>query len=358
MNRYPRTSRSRLLLVALGALGLLLVAGDALAQSWAGKGRLRGTVKTEDGKPIEGAEILLFMDTKGNGPDALYTNKKGKWEYLGLTTGDFTIQITAEGYLPSEGVVGVAEFGSNRTPPIITNLRSLKEIQDKEATRVGGLLDEANTKMQAGDWAGARAGYENVKTAMTSDAQIQQVDLAIAETYLQEGNTQEARKRFQALADVTEDPVRKAALLQRVARSQYDEGNVDQSIQTLEGALALVPEDVTTLRMVIDILVGEGREADAEPYMNRLPEGEKVDANALLNVGIAAYNEGDVDTALAKFERVLGDYPDNPNAHYYVGLCYLSQGVNDKARMHLEKMLEIAPDHEKAAEARDFLSYL
>ncbi|MDA8017794.1 MAG: tetratricopeptide repeat protein [Thermoanaerobaculia bacterium] len=358
MYRAPRASRSRLLPFALCLLASLLVVGDALAQSWAGKGRLRGSVKTEDGKPIEGAEILLYKDSEGNGPEPLYTNRKGRWEYLGLTGGDFTIRVTAEGYIPSEGLVTVNEYGSNRTPPIDMNLRSLKDIQDKEASRVGGLLDQANAKMRAGDWSGARAGYEEVKAAMNDPAQVRQVDLAIAETHLQEGNTQEARTRFQALADGEEDPVRKAALLQRVARSQYDEGNVDASLETLESALVLVPEDVATLRMAIDILVSEGREADAEPYMNRLPAGEKVDANALLNVGIAAYNEGNIETALEKFERVLGDYPDNPNAHYYVGLCYLSQGTNDKARAHLEKLLELAPDHEKATEAKEFLTYL
>lgn len=362
MYRIPRSTRSRLtvrrlLPVAVGLLALLLV-GDALAQSWAGKGRLRGSVTTEDGKPIEGAEIVLYLDTEGNGPPPIYTNKKGRWEYLGLTSGNFTIRVTAEGYVPSEGVVNVSEYSSNRTPPVDMQLRSLKDIQDKEAERVGGVLDDANAKMQAGDWAGARAGYEKVKESMGDEAQVRQVDLAIAETYLQEGQTQEARTRFQALANTAEDPAQKAALLQRVARSYYDEGQVDKSVEVLEGALEILPDDVATLRMVIDILVGEGREADAEPFMDRLPEGEKVDANALLNVGIAAYNDGDVDTAITKFEKVLGDYPDNANAHYYLGLCYLGKGVNDKARTHLETMLELEPNHERADEAKEFLTYL
>ena len=153
----------------------------------------------------------------------------------------------------------------------------------------------------------------------------------------------------------------KIRFLQRVARSTLRRvaTSITAVADSRSGALALqFPTTSASLRMVIDLLVGANRETDAEPYMNRLPEGEKVDANALLNVGIAAYNDGDIDTALEKFERVLGDYPDNPNAHYYMGLCYLGKGVNDKARMHLEKMLEIAPDHERAAEAKEFLSYL
>lgn len=356
-HRSPHRSPIRLALL-LTAVVAILFSGNALAQSWAGKGRLRGSVKSEDGKPIEGAEVLLFLGSEGNGPDPLYTDKKGRWEYLGLTSGDFTIRVTAEGYIPSEGVVGVVEYGTNRTPPINTNLRSLESIQDKERSRLGAILDDANAKMKSGDYEGARAGYAKVKEAMNDEAQIRQVDIAIAETYLLEGNTLEARQRFQALADTEEDPTTRAAYIQRVARSYYDEGNVEQSIEVLENVLETQPEDVATLRMVIDILVSEGREADAEPYMDRLPEGEKVDADALLNVGIAAYNDGDVDTALDKFEKVHVDYPDNPNVHYYLGLCYLSKGTSDKAKMHFEKMLELAPNHENAEEARDFLTYL
>ena len=358
MPHTVRSTRSRFLPATLCSLALLLVTGDAIAQSWAGKGRLRGTVKTQDGKPIEGAEVLLFLNEKGNGPDPIYTNKKGKWEYLGLTGGDFTIQVTAEGYIPSEGVVGVAEYGSNRTPPIDTQLRSIKELEDKEIARVQGLADQANAKLQAEDWAGAREIFEQVKSAMTEEPQIRRVDAQIAETYLRGGDAAKARTLFEDLVARAEDPAEKINYLQRVALTHYEGGDIDTAVATLDQALALQPDHVGSLRMAIDLLVGANRETDAEPYMNRLPAGEKVDANALLNVGIAAYNDGDVDTALEKFERVLGDYPDNPNAHYYLGLCYLGKGVNDKARMHLEKMLEIAPDHERAAEAKEFLSYL
>ena len=359
MTHTSRSARSRLFLLTLGLLSFLLVAGDALAQSWAGKGRLRGTVKAEDGKPLEGAQILIFLDTQGNGPDPLYTDKKGRWEFLGLTSGDFTVQVTAEGYIPSEGVVGVTESGSNRTPPIITSLRSLKELQDQATARVQGLADQANAKMEAGDWAGAREILNGVKEAMSEDAQIRRVDAQIAETYLREGKPQEARTRFEALVGRSaDDPAQQVNYLQRIALTHYEEQDIDTAVATLDKALVLQPENVGSLRMAIDFLVGANREPEAEPYMNRLPAGEKVDANALLNVGIAAYNDGDVDTALEKFERVLGDYPENPNAHYYLGLCYLGKGVNDKARMHLEKLLEIAPDHERAEEAKEFLTYL
>lgn len=350
-------SRSRRLAVILAVLAFF-VAGNAIAQSWAGKGRIRGSVKTEDGKPIEGAEIVLFLDTEGNGPDTFYTDKKGRWEYLGLTGGNFTIRVSAEGYVPSEGIVNVVEYGSNRTPPVNMNLRSIKDLQDKESTRVGGLLDAANAKMQAGDWAGARAGFEEVKAAMNDEGQIRRVDAAIADTYLKEGQHEKARQILEALLPTSEDPVEQSGFLQRIALTYYEQKDIDTAVQTLDRALLIAPDNVASLRLVIDILVGAGREADAEPYMDRLPAGEKVDANALLNVGISAYNDGDLETALAKFEKVLGDYPDNASAHFYLGLCYLGQGANDKAKEHLERMLELEPNNEKAAEAREFLTYL
>ncbi len=45
-------------------------------------------------------------------------------------------------------------------------------------------------------------------------------------------------------------------------------------------------------------------------------------------------------------------------ALYYRGLVYLGRGENDLAAVDLRKFLELEPDSPKAAEAKEFLSYL
>jgi tetratricopeptide (TPR) repeat protein len=62
--------------------------------------------------------------------------------------------------------------------------------------------------------------------------------------------------------------------------------------------------------------------------------------------------------AAAVFRQVLDLQPDNAEAHYKLGLALLSAEDVPTARTHLERFLELAPDHPEAAAARDMLGYL
>jgi len=85
---------------------LLLSTTPLLAQAWAGKGRLQGTVTDEAGKPIEGAKITLrqgndTVKAENPGPPPITTNSKGKWTILGLGEGTWGVLIEKDGFIPS-----------------------------------------------------------------------------------------------------------------------------------------------------------------------------------------------------------------------------------------------------------------
>ena len=82
-------------------------------------GRLQGKVEDENGDPVEGATVTLLKNDLG--PEPLTTNKKGRWSYLGLRGGTWTVQIESDGFIPSEGAVSVTEFGVN--PSVDIQLR-------------------------------------------------------------------------------------------------------------------------------------------------------------------------------------------------------------------------------------------
>ena len=92
--------------------------------------------------------------------------------------------------------------------------------------------------------------------------------------------------------------------------------------------------------------------------MERLPEGELLDPDAYLNVGIDLYNSGNLDEALVEFEKVVGRFPDLPDAYYYRGLVLLNKGDNEGAEADFRRLIELAPESPRAAEAQDFLEYL
>ena len=153
-------------------LMILLLAGlPASAQRWAGRGRLHGEIKDEQGRPVEGATVWLRLgdaaidpNNPGDGPKPITTNKHGKWSILGLAQGAWRVLILKEGFMPSEGNVKVNESGP---PPqaIIIGLKSMSAAQAQAAAAQQGpsvldIIEEGNQLLTQEKFAEARAAYE------------------------------------------------------------------------------------------------------------------------------------------------------------------------------------------------------
>lgn len=326
---FPRIAKSMVLLLVLAAVAGVPVWG----QSWAGKGRLQGQIKDESGKPVEGARITLrngsdVVDPKKDGPAPITTDKNGKWSILGLTGGAWGILIEKPGYMSSEGRVQVNEFAVAQ--PINITLK----VPPKE------VIQKAQEESSAGQ----------AKTAIEKGNSL-----------LAEGKYAEARTAYQEGMGKLEDKSLHPAILRAVADSYFKEGKTDQAIETLKQSLTVVPgapEDPVTLQLLVNLLVGAGRESEAQTYMARLPQGTKVDANTLLNLGIKSFNEGKMDQALEQFDRVVKENPTNGDAYYYRALVYLNKGKNAEAKADLQKVLELDPDSKNAKDAKEFLKDL
>lgn len=312
------------------ALVLLLLATPLLAQSWKGRGRLQGQVMDQDGKPVQGAKVTFRIGSDGvdpskDGPEPVMTDSKGRWSILGLAGGSWGILIEKEGFQPSEGIVKAAESGPP-AQPIRVDLKPLTQqqqqevVQDDKGSQAKQALDQGNTLLEAGRYAEARAQYESALSLV--------------------------------------DPEIHPAILRAIARTWYEDKQPDKAIAALEQALQVKPDDVETLKLVINLLVAQGKEKEAQAYMARLPQGQTVDADTLLNVGIKYYNERKLDEALAQFDRVVKENPSNADAYYYRGLVYLNQGKAAEAKADFQKVLEIDPNHPQAADVREYLKSL
>lgn len=315
-------ARKAAIFVAAVLAALLLAGGPAFAQAWKGRGRLQGSVTDPQGKPVDKAKITLVRGEGENagGPEPIYTNKAGKWSILGLAGGSWTVTIEKEGYLISEGTANVNEFGV--VPPINIQLKDIpKEVLEQaKGNQALEAIEKGNQLLTANEFAGARAEYEK------------------------------------ALAEL--EPVNQPPILRGVARTYYQEGKSDQAIQTLKSALEIKPDDPETLKLIVNLLVAAGKEEEANAYMAKLPQGETVDPNSLLNLGIKAYNDKKLDAALDYFERVVKENPNLPDSYYYRGLVYLAQNKIAEAKADFQKLIDIDPNHAKAAEAREFLKSL
>jgi tetratricopeptide (TPR) repeat protein len=175
---------------------------------------------------------------------------------------------------------------------------------------------------------------------------------------LNEGKHAEARAAYQEGMAKLENKTFHPAILRAIADTYYREKKIDQAVEALKQALAIAPDNVDSLRLITTILVAENREAEAQAYMAKLPQGTTLDPNTILNLGIKAFNEGKMDQALAQFDRAVKENPNLADPYYYRALVYLNQGKNAEAKADLQKLLELDPKSKYADDAKAFLKDL
>lgn len=329
MNRLLRSAQPVLLLMLFVAAGV-----PAWGQSWAGKGRLQGQIKDEQGKPVEGATIVLRkgtgqVDPKAEGPKSVNTDKNGKWSMLGLAGGAWGVLIQKEGFMESQGQVTVNEYAiaqpiniTLKLPPKAVMQEAQK--QNTQALEAKSALERGNAMLQAGKYADARAAYE-------------------------EGMGKLEEKDRAAL---------QPAIYLAIADSYSKEGKNDRAIDALKKSLEVDPNNVDTLKLMVSLLVSANREAEAKPYIARLPAGTTMDPAVRLNLGIKAYNEKKPEEALTQFNQVVEENPKLPEVYYYRAMVYISQNKSAQAKADLKKLLELDPNSKFASDAKDFIKEL
>ncbi|HEV3458917.1 MAG TPA: tetratricopeptide repeat protein [Thermoanaerobaculia bacterium] len=310
------------------------------AQDWRGRGRVQGVVTDQDQHPVEGATVTLRkgndpVKAEGPGPTPLKTDKKGRWSMLGLAHGAWGVLIEKQGYIPSEGRINVEEEGL--VPPILISLKPIpkEQAQQEQAPSKGSqalaAITDGNAALQADKLVEAREAYEKALALLDPPNQVP-VLRAIASTYYRESG--------------------------QVKTKDEKAQKLEKSIATLKQALEIKPDDTESLQLIVNLLVGAGREAEAQTYMAKLPQGAKVDADTLINVGIKYYNQKQLDKALEQFNRVVAENPEMAEAYYYRGLVYLNKNKVPEAKADFKKLLEIDPKSKYANEVREYLKAL
>jgi tetratricopeptide (TPR) repeat protein len=307
---------------------LLVVIGVPVwGQSWAGRGRLQGTVKDEAGKPVQDAKITLRMgsdrvDPKADGPKPITTDKNGKWSVLGLAGGSWGILIEKDGYMVSEGQVKVNEYAIAQPLNVVLKVPPKEVVQQAQQQSAAGqakiALEKANSLLGEGKYAEARAAYEEGMSKL-------------------------------------EDKSLHPAIYRAMADSWYKEGKTNEAIETLKKSLELEPDNAETLQLMINLLASVNREEEAKTYMARLPQGVKIDPAIGLNLGIKHFNEGKMEAAMTEFNNVITANPDVADAYYYRALVYLNQNKNAQAKADLQKLLQLDPNSKFANDAKEFL---
>ena len=107
-----------------------------------------------------------------------------------------------------------------------------------------------------------------------------------------------------------------------------------------------------------ELLARESEFEKAAGYYRKAVSLSPNDPDAHYNLGVCLVNLGQSEEAQCHFQKAVELKPDYAEAYFQLGSIYISQNKKEEAIASLEKFIELAPQHEKAALARQLLEYL
>jgi tetratricopeptide (TPR) repeat protein len=182
--------------------------------------------------------------------------------------------------------------------------RELRAVVDAQPTNVAALLWLAKTLRDQGRAKDALALYEKAlaQPGDNGDALVEAVDLAAGA-----GLHEDARRLAQGPSSRRVSPASHA-----VARAIADRagGRPEAAERELRAALAAEPTFLPALTRLLDLLIAEGRPADARPALERAAEGAPASPSHLALAGEAALAARDAAAAEPWLQRALRLAPD------------------------------------------------
>lgn len=149
-------------------------------------------------------------------------------------------------------------------------------------------------------------------------------------------------------------PAHAASARLLLARERYEE-----ALAAAERALDIDPDLVEVQRVRYEAYRRLGQEEKALEVFEELaaadPEGL---AETLYERGRTAFQAGDTAQAVQALEQAVQAKPDHARAHYMLGLSYANADEKAKAKQHLQKFVELAPDDPEAGTAKEMIKYM
>lgn len=299
--------------IALLALILTFASFPAFAQS----GLFRGVVTDSEETPLAGVQVTVTSPELTSYRKTLTTDKDGKFKLRFQKTQtqySFELQFEKAGY---------QSFTQPFSPSLLQQMNqefvmeaaqsAVVETHGDLGSIVTGSSNEAVEAFNAG-LAAQRGG-----------------DLATARAKLEEA----------LAADSTLAPASVA-----LAQVLLDLGEYGAALGSAEAAIANGGSRAPSLRVQYQALRALGRAEEAEAISVELEQAEDAVATArrLYNEGGEAFQAGDRDTALARFEKAAELDPSLIEAHHAVATLELANGNHEVSAEAAEKALALGSD--------------
>lgn len=184
--------RLKALGLALHIIGfLLLVSSIPFSQAGSVTGRIKGTVKDNEGNPLKDGKIIAAFENQYN--FEAKTDDNGRWAIAGVGTGLFRITATKKEYQSVIIEINVSQFKNktidftlNKIVPLPGKVELMKVFEQGIELYEEELYEEALTKFQE---------------FFLANPNMARIRVNIANCYRQLGRNSKALEEYQAILD-------------------------------------------------------------------------------------------------------------------------------------------------------------
>lgn len=229
----------RVQFIVFAALTLAL-ASSAAAQN----GRMTGTIKDAEGKPIKGATVRATNDTVASTVTST-TDDKGRFAMIGLRNGQWKMVADAPDYLPLQGD---ATIGGGVNPVLALILqRDPGPMFGALVKSIGDDVTAAETLRKAGRYDDAIAAYQGIQA---KNARLTTVNLMLATVYREKAQQEKDAAARQALlgraitaySDLLKSDDTNTRARIELGVTQMAAGNADAAARAFQDVIAADPK--------------------------------------------------------------------------------------------------------------------
>ena len=307
---------------ALVAFAFALVAYSipAAAQS----GTLKGKVTGADGKPLEGAKVLIEHVATSRKNESK-TDRRGEYVQVGLTPGDYKVTVTHG------------------------------DLKQEQTTRLGAEMKELHFDLKAGP-AAAGTGKPSAADLKKHEERLEKIKTTFAEgaAATNEGRYDEAIAKFNAVLVDFPACIDCYNNLGTVYTRQKDWVKAEESYRK---AIAADPNSLDAYNGLSNVFSQQGKTKEAQEMAAEAAKRAATgvgggNATALYNAAVMAWNANDFAKANELLTQAVKADPKHAESHFMLGRVLINLGKLGEAATEFETYLKLDPSGPNAKEAQ------
>ena len=309
-------------------------------------GRISGRVLDKAGKAIPGAKVnLKRMDM--NWSKDIFPDKNGNFLQVGLEPKEFTLTVTAAGYvdyMEQPVKIPLAEA-------LVRNITLLTQAEARSQAVATGAKGTPEDPGMALDAEGREAFNQAIP--LYNEGKFDEALPQVEKAYKTLVEARDQLKDEQAKADLAPELLKIERVLGIcIARAGAKK---EEAEPYLLRALERNPKDEAAIHGLIEVSKAKADKVAEQKYRDMLEAIHGPNPDVAYNKGVEAFNAGNSREAKAHWLKALEIAPTYAEAHYMLAMVDFGDNNLKGTKQHLQKYLELAPSGKNAGTAKEML---